>query len=95
MATNATARIGAGLQQKVNRIGLIARLREGVLNADDYAEVAKSRASLKVRIHNLREQGFVIRSEPLDELDAKRRPKVAYRLISAPNLTCPCCGGAL
>lgn len=74
---------------------LIARLREGILDADDFAEVAKTRGSLKVRISQLRKRGYNIRSIELDKLEATRRPKVAYQLIGGPASTCPCCGGAL
>lgn len=79
----------------MSKMALIARLREGILNADDYAEVAKSRASLKVRICNLRDEGFVIRSIPVDSLEPSRAPKVAYQLISMPDMPCRCCGRPL
>lgn len=65
---------------------LIQRLRKGPLCLSEYAQVAASSNSLKVRIHNLRQRGFDIQSIPL--ANGKRRPKVAYLLKSG---TCPCC----
>jgi hypothetical protein len=67
-------------------MSLLARLRQGPLAADDFAEVAASRRSLAVRIHNLREQGFSIESIGLP--NGNRRPKAEYRLVAG---TCPCC----
>lgn len=66
--------------------GLIARLCEGPLAADDYAEVAASRSSLRVRIHNLRVAGIEIETVWLP--NGRRTPKAQYRLVSG---ACPCC----
>jgi biotin operon repressor len=39
---------------------LLARLRQGPLSSDDFAEVGSSRKSLHVRINKLRERGHNI-----------------------------------
>lgn len=70
------------------RENLLARLRRGPLPLDDYAEVAVSKGSLKVRIHNLRERGVEIDSLPVP--NGNYRPRVIYRLVSG---CCPTCGG--
>lgn len=76
---------------------LIRRLQQGILATEDYAEVAKSRASLKVRIHRLRGRGFTIRSLVQDDFHTGRgRPSVAYQLIAMPpQACCARCGAAL
>jgi hypothetical protein len=74
---------------------LINRLREGLLASDDYAEVAKSASSLKVRIHRLRQQGFTIRSIAQDNINQGGRPKVTYQLVAEPEFVCRCCGRAM
>lgn len=47
------------------RRDLLKRLREGALSSEDWAEVATSRNSLRVRIHKLREKGHDIVTQPL------------------------------
>lgn len=73
---------------------LIRRLQQGLLASEDFAEVAKSKASLKVRIHNLRAQGFTIKSITADDFHTGRgRPSVAYLMVGMPADCCPHCGG--
>lgn len=71
-------------------MNLIARLLQGPLRADDYAEVSVSRTSLKRRISLLREKGFEI--ETLSLANGRRNPKAEYRLVAG---ECPCCGRAV
>jgi len=64
---------------------LLDRLRQGPLRSEDWATVATSRASLKVRIHILRRLGFVILSDPLPRTNRRQGlAPVAYRLIAEP-----------
>jgi hypothetical protein len=72
-----------------DRAGLLARLRAGLLASEDFAEVAASRTSLKVRILKLRRAGFTIRAIEQDTMGRGRAP-VAYQLLGEP--ACPCCG---
>lgn len=60
---------------------LIARLREGPLQVRDYHQVATSRVSLRVRIHQLRKAGFDIQT-----VYPGRRAHHAreYRLVAEP-----------
>ena len=74
---------------------LIQRLREGPLQCADYAQVAKSRQSLKVRVHQLRDEGFVIETHTDGKPGgAGRRPSV-YTLLTEPGTRCLTCGGRL
>lgn len=66
---------------------VLQRLLKGPLRAEDYAEIAASKNSLKVGIHRLREQGYAIRSVEIP--NGNRRPKIEYRLDAD---VCPCCG---
>lgn len=55
---------------------LLEALRDGI-RSDDFARFAKSKGSLKVRIHNLRREGFPIVS--ISQPDQHAR--VMYRLM--------------
>lgn len=68
------------------RMKLLARLRQGPLAADDFAEVAVSKGSLRARICKLRDQGFEIETAEIP--NGNRRPKAKYYLHAG---TCPCC----
>lgn len=58
---------------------LLERLREGPLLTDDWQTVAASRKSLHVRIKNLRELGFEIEAEKIED-NQRHRGLVRYIL---------------
>ena len=78
-----------GLLPKFNRANLLTKLRAGPVDSRNWPEVAKSRKSLNVRIHKMREAGFEIESDPI-EGSGTPVPPVRYVLIAEP--CCAYCG---
>lgn len=70
----------------VPRDELILLLRDG-LDSTDWAKVCASRGSLKVRIANLRSDGFTITSTPDPSLPRKRQGSipVRYQIVEGPK----------
>lgn len=95
MLTHAAGQIGTekplnrGRSSKFNRANLLSKLRAGPVDSRGWADVAKSRKSLNVRIHHLREAGFEIVSDPI-EGNGTPVPPVRYVLIGEP--CCAYCG---
>lgn len=73
---------------------LLTRLAQGDLPSDEWHSVAASLISLRVRIHRLREQGYIIESIAGERPAGRGRPSVTYRLLDKPPV-CACCGQVL
>lgn len=71
---------------------LLTRLRQGPLRTDQFAEVSASVGALKVRIHQLRRDGFRIETVAIP--NGRYRPRAEYRLHE-PRKVCPMCGSGV
>lgn len=71
------------LERFHSRDRLIAALREGPVDTDDWAQHSASRGSLKVRIHTLRSLGYGI--ETVKTGKGKHSQKGYYKLIYEPK----------
>lgn len=75
------------------RAHLLAELRKGPVDSRYWRSVATTRKALQVRIHQLREAGYVIDSKPTDNgilRGSNGLPQVSYILRAEP--CCAHCG---